>query len=300
LLILRLSNALDISPDEIQSAATGVIGRRLPVERINRVLPGDHKPMTSPADFRAFANAIMTTDTTAKAVCIGVGNSVLVGVAKGVGMIEPDMATLLVYFFSDAEIAQPILQSMLGSVVEETFNCITIDSDTSTSDSCVLFANGMAGPVDEHAFRSALTDAASHLATMVMRDGEGVTKIFKVIVERAETPTIAKAVAKSIANSPLVKTAVHGNDPNWGRVAMAIGKCDASYRIDPERTEIAICDIPVYPATSGENIARVRESMQSTRRLDIRVDLSMGTGRAEVLGCDLSPAYVELNSHYTT
>ncbi|BBU26766.1 arginine biosynthesis bifunctional protein ArgJ [Burkholderia sp. THE68] len=299
-LIRRLSGQLAIAPDEVQSAATGVIGRRLPVDKIAQALPSDRDRLTAPADFRAFAETIMTTDTTPKAVCIPVGNSVLVGVAKGVGMIEPDMATLLVYFFTDAQIAQPILQSSLASVIDETFNCITVDSDTSTSDSCAIFANGLAGPVDADAFKHALVDAASHLATMVMGDGEGVTRIFKVIVERAESATVAKAIAKSIANSPLVKTAIHGNDPNWGRVAMAIGKCDRNYRIDPERTRISICGIRVYPSSGEADVLAVRESMRSSRHLDIHVDLAIGDGRAEVLGCDLSPSYVELNSHYTT
>ncbi|WP_250512295.1 bifunctional glutamate N-acetyltransferase/amino-acid acetyltransferase ArgJ [Caballeronia sp. INDeC2] len=299
-LIGRLSEQLGVAPDEVQCAATGVIGRRLPVDRIAQVLPSDRDQMTEPADFRAFAETIMTTDTTAKTVCILVGNSVLIGVAKGVGMIEPDMATLLVYFFTDAEIAQPALQSTLVSVMDKTFNCITVDSDTSTSDSCAIFANGLAGPVDPDAFADALLDAASHLAMMVMGDGEGVTKIFKVIVEHGESDTVAKAVAKSIANSPLVKTAIHGNDPNWGRVAMAIGKCDRTYLIDSERTRISICGISVYPSSGEESVQAVRAAMQASRHLDIHVDLAVGSSRAEVLGCDLSPAYVELNSHYTT
>lgn len=299
-LIRRLSTQLAIGPEEVQSAATGVIGKRLPVDQIALVLPFDRDQLTAPANFRAFAETIMTTDTSAKAVCIPVGKSVLVGVAKGVGMIEPDMATLLVYFFTDALIAQPVLQSTLAAVVDETFNCITVDSDTSTSDSCAIFANGLAGPVDADDFAHALLDAAAHLATMVMSDGEGVTKVFKVIVEHAESDAVARTVAKSIANSPLVKTAMHGNDPNWGRVAMAIGKCDRSYHIDPERTRISICGIRVYPSSNEESVLAVRDSMRASRHLEIHVDLSVGSGRAEVLGCDLSPAYVELNSHYTT
>jgi glutamate N-acetyltransferase / amino-acid N-acetyltransferase len=299
-LVLKLCEQFDISPADVQTAATGVIGRRLPVGRISEALSASRDRLKTPADFLAFAETIMTTDTTAKAVCIPVGRSVLVGIAKGVGMIEPDMATLLAYFFTDAQISQPLLQSTLELVVDRTFNCITVDSDTSTSDSCAIFANGLAGPVNTAAFGEALFDAASHLSMLVMGDGEGVTKVFTVIVDGAESDVIAKSVAKSVANSPLVKTAIHGNDPNWGRIAMAIGKCDSTYRIDPERTCISMCGIAVYPAPSEDNLIAVRNAMQSARHLEIRIDLKIGNGRAHVVGCDLSPAYVELNSHYTT
>lgn len=300
-LLETLSHELAIAPDEIQTAATGVIGQRLPVERIAACLAQTRERLARPADFLSFAEAIMTTDTTRKAVAMRVGKSVLVGVAKGVGMIEPDMATLLVYFFTDARIAQPALQSMLTQVADRTFNCITIDSDTSTSDSCVALSSGLAGPVETNAFADALLDVASHLAMLVLRDGEGVTKVFTTIVEHAESDAVARAVAKSIANSPLVKTAIHGADPNWGRVAMAIGKCDRKYPIDPQRTRISICGTCVYPAVVDEAaLAALRGTMAAAEHIDIRVDLAAGHGRAEAWGCDLSPAYVELNSHYTT
>jgi glutamate N-acetyltransferase / amino-acid N-acetyltransferase len=300
LLLKTVSDQLALSPDDIQTAATGVIGKRLPVERITACLAQTRERLSRPADFLSFAEAIMTTDTTRKAVSIRVGKSVLVGVAKGVGMIEPDMATLLVYFFTDARIPQPALQSMLAQVADRTFNCITIDSDTSTSDSCVAFASGLAGPVETNAFADALLDVASHLAMLVLRDGEGVTKVFTTIVEHAESDAVARAVAKSVANSPLVKTAIHGADPNWGRVAMAIGKCDRRYRIDPQRTRIAICGVCVYPSAEESALAALRDTMAAAEYVEIHVDLSAGQGRAQAWGCDLSPAYVELNSHYTT
>ena len=299
-LIGQLSDQLGISPHEIQSAATGVIGKRLPVERIARVLSTTREQLSDPADFRGLSVAMMTTDTTSKAVYLRVGDSVLVGVAKGVGMIEPNMATLLVYFFTDAKISQPELQSVLASVVDRTFNCITIDSDTSTSDSCAIFASGLAGPVDTLEFADALHDAASHLAMMVMGDGEGVSKVFKVIVRNAQSDQVAKIIAKSIANSPLVKTAIHGNDPNWGRVVMAIGKCDTSYIINPEVIRVSICGRSVYPAVSEAAVEAVRDSMVNSHQIEINVNMAVGNGYAEVWGCDLSAAYGEGNSHYTT
>lgn len=227
-------------------ASTGVIGRRYPIEKIRAGLLGLGKKLT-PADFNAAARGIMTTDTVSKLATRQVGNAKLVGIAKGVGMIEPNMATLLTFFFTDAAISANSLRSIFRSTIDKTFNCLSVDTDTSTSDSAVILANGIAGEVSEADFASALQEVAQELVLKIARDAEGATKIIEVTVDSAINYVQAKKVAKAIVNSPLVKTAVYGADPNWGRVAMAIGKCENEQQINPERVVISFDDVKVYP-----------------------------------------------------
>lgn len=189
---------------------------------------------------------------------------------------------------------------LLESVVDKTFNCISIDTDTSTSDSCAIFASGLAGLVNPVDFEMALHDVASHLALMILSDGEGVTKVIKVSVNGSQSDRVAKDIAKSIINSPLVKTAIYGSDPNWGRITMAIGKCDVQYVIDPARIRIVIGDIEVYPEYDVSMTNFLKNYMETNEQITINVDMGVGYGQAQVWGCDLSHGYVDINSRYTT
>jgi len=295
----EVAGVLGIEPQDVVVACTGVIGRRLPMDRILGHLRTLHGGF-GPADFPAASRAIMTTDTVPKMAAETVGAGCVVGIAKGVGMIEPDMATLLAFFFTDVAMEHGALDRVLRRVVDRTFNCLSIDTDTSTSDSAIVLANGLAGPVPEAEFEEALGRVALALVKMVARDGEGATKVIEVTVDRARSVAQARKVAKLVVNSPLVKTAVHGADPNWGRVAMAVGKAQDEPDIDPEHTTIRFGDIEVYPRAVGdEDLAAVSELLQAE---EVRIHVSLGTGdaAATVWGCDLSEGYVRINADYTT
>jgi len=236
----------------------------------------------------------------AKTAMRRIGDACVVGVAKGVGMIEPDMATMLAFVFTDAEVDAVTLDRLWRRATEETFNCLSVDSDTSTSDTAVVLASGAAGPVSEPALSVALREVCLDLVLQLARDGEGATKLITVTVRRARDRRQAKVVAKAVVNSPLVKTAVHGADPNWGRVAMAIGKCREETDIDPDRVVIRFGDMEAYPARPGpDGLARLSEIM-SADHVEIEVELGTGEADATVYGCDLSSAYVHINADYTT
>src|SRR6266487_2106180 len=211
---------LGIAPSDVLPSSTGVIGWQLPMEKMREGMRNFAREM-QPGQLDRAALAIMTTDTRPKMRAARIGNAVLVGIAKGVGMIEPNMATMLSYFMTDAKIAPDTLKQCLQEAVARSFNMISVDSDTSTSDTAAIMANGLAGEVDLDEFRRALTTMATELAKEMARDGEGATKLIEVTVDSASSFTQAKRVAKSIVNSPLVKTAIFGADPNWGRIAMA-------------------------------------------------------------------------------
>ncbi len=232
-------------------ASTGVIGRRYPIEKIRDGLLGIGKKLTT-ADFEKAAVGIMTTDTVPKLVARQIGNAKLIGIAKGVGMIEPNMATLLAFFFTDAAIAKDVLPTIFRPIIDKTFNCLSVDTDTSTSDSAVILANGLAGEVSQQEFTQALQEIAHELVLKIAQDAEGATKVIEVTVDSALNYAQAKRVAKAIVNSPLVKTAIYGADPNWGRVAMAIGKCEHDKEINQEKVQIRFDDIQVYPNTSSD------------------------------------------------
>jgi glutamate N-acetyltransferase / amino-acid N-acetyltransferase len=278
-------------------ASTGVIGRRYPIEEIRRRLTAQ---WPEPGGWQDFANAIMTTDTRPKLACGPAGPARIVGIAKGVGMIEPDMATMLAFFFTDAELAADELDRVFRAVVEQSFNALSIDTDTSTSDTAAIFANGVAGPVPAAEFQDALTEVALDLVKQIARDGEGASKLLTVTVTGARDGRQAKRVAKSIVNSPLVKTMVHGADPNWGRVVMAVGKCSDERDIEPDRVRVELCQRPVYPQLpDAAELARLRELM-SGDTVSIAVDLRIADGSFTAYGCDLTAGYVHLNSAYTT
>jgi glutamate N-acetyltransferase/amino-acid N-acetyltransferase len=242
----------------------------------------------------------MTTDTVPKVAEQIAGAARIVGVAKGVGMVEPDMATMLAFVFTDAEVEPATLDSMWRRAVDETFNCLSVDTDTSTSDSAVVFANGAAGRVPDAALAVALREVCLDLTLQLARDGEGATKLLTVTVRAARDGRQAKRVAKAVVNSPLVKTAVHGADPNWGRVVMAVGKCQEETDIDPERVVIRFGGMETYPDRPGTGGLDQLSEIMSADHVEIEVELGTGDAEATVYGCDLSAGYVRINADYTT
>jgi glutamate N-acetyltransferase/amino-acid N-acetyltransferase len=283
-------------PDRILVSSTGVIGVPLPIEKIERGIRGAAARLVS--DPLVGALGIMTTDTRPKALSIGLDDATLTWVAKGSGMIEPDMATMLVYIFTDAALDSATLGHMLRTAVHDSFNMLSVDSDTSTSDTCAILANGLAGDVDTVAFRAALADGCRRVTEMLARDGEGATKLLRVTVREAADEREARRVAKAIVNSPLVKTMAHGADPNVGRILMAIGKC-VDCRIEPAATSALINGAIVVNRGRRTDFDEdaLRASL-SGDTVDIDVRLGLGNGRATAWGCDLSAGYIEENAAY--
>jgi glutamate N-acetyltransferase / amino-acid N-acetyltransferase len=297
----RVAARLGCEPTDVVVTSTGVIGRRYPIDRIRAGIDALPEHLTSD-DAAGPARGMMTTDTVPKlAEAVVAGSAArVVGMAKGVGMIEPDMATHISLLFTDADLDVADLDAAFRRVVDRTFNCVSIDTDTSTSDSSVIMASGAAGPVDLAAFEAALYDVALDLTKQIARDGEGAHSLIEVHVDDARDRAQAKRVAKAIVNSPLVKTAVHGGDPNWGRVAMAIGKCSTDTDIDQDAVVIRFGDTEVYPRLLDDDaLAGLSDYM---RGADVRIHVSLGTGDAgaTVWGCDLSDEYVRFNADYTT
>jgi glutamate N-acetyltransferase / amino-acid N-acetyltransferase len=297
----RVAGRLGCAPTDVVVTSTGVIGRPYPIERIRAGIAALPSELTS-TDADRPARGMMTTDTVAKLAEATISGSEarIVGMAKGVGMIEPDMATHISLLFTDAEIGADDLGAAFRRVVDRTFNCVSVDTDTSTSDSSVLMASGVAGPVDPTAFEAALYEVALDLTKQIARDGEGAHSLIEVHVDAARDLDQAKRVAKAIVNSPLVKTAVHGGDPNWGRVAMAVGKCSDDTDIDQDTVVIRFGDTEVYPhLLDDEALAALSSYMRGTE-VRIHVSLHTGTADATVWGCDLSDDYVRFNADYTT
>jgi glutamate N-acetyltransferase / amino-acid N-acetyltransferase len=248
------------------------------------------------------AVAIMTTDTRPKVRAAKIGDAVLVGMAKGSGMIEPNMATMLSYFVTDARIDPETLQNLLREVVNLSFNMVSVDTDTSTSDTVAMMANGLAGEVDLEAFKQVFLSMAIELAQEIARDGEGATKLIEVRVQGANSFQDAKALAKSIVNSPLVKTAIFGTDPNWGRIAMALGKVETlNTQIDPYLVQISFGDLMVYDKGNSDT-GQLDALTAYLKGTDILIDvhLNLGDQEATVWGCDLTYEYVKINGEYTT
>jgi len=297
----RVAARVGCEPTDVVITSTGVIGRRYPIDRIRSGIDSLPEELVSD-DATGPARGMMTTDTVPKlAEAVVAGSTArVVGMAKGVGMIEPDMATHISLLFTDAELTAGDLDAAFRRVVDRTFNCVSIDTDTSTSDSSVIMASGAAGPVDLDAFEAALYEVALDLTKQIARDGEGANSLIEVHVDAASDTAQAKRVAKKIVNSPLVKTAVHGGDPNWGRVAMAIGKCSDDIDIDQDAVVIRFGDTEVYPRLLDDDaLAGLSSYMRGT---DVRIHVSLATGDAEatVWGCDLSDEYVRFNADYTT
>ncbi|UOM33214.1 bifunctional glutamate N-acetyltransferase/amino-acid acetyltransferase ArgJ [Acuticoccus sp. I52.16.1] len=299
------AQALGIAAEDVFLASTGVIGEPLPAERFGAVMEGAAARLT-PGGWADAARAIMTTDTFPKAesrtVALSGGSVTITGIAKGAGMIAPDMATMLSFVATDAAIPAPDLQAMLSAGVGKSFNKVTIDSDTSTSDTVLLFATGASGVAvageDALRFAAALDDLLLALAHWVTKDGEGCTKFVSITVEGAESDASANKIAKSIADSPLVKTAIAGEDANWGRIVMAVGK--AGEPADRDRLAIWFDDVRV--AVEGERDPAYSEAAASAvmqkPEIAIRVDLGLGSGRDTVWTCDLTKEYVAINGDY--
>ena len=304
-----ISNEMNIPLNSIFSASTGVIGEKLPHEKIiNKIEELNSK--LSEHSLESAARAIMTTDTFPKGAyssfSINGSNVNISGFAKGSGMIAPDMATMLVYIMTDVSIKRNILQNILTKLNEKTFNCITVDSDTSTSDSLMVIATGQSKTetiVDEFSdealkFTEELNSVMLSLAKQVVRDGEGATKFLEVEVRGAVSDISAKTVALAIANSPLIKTAVAGEDPNWGRVVMGVGKSGEP----ADRDKISIWFGNILVAEQGWVASSYREDLgqnyMKNQELKIIVDLAIGDGSATVWTCDLTHQYIAINADY--
>lgn len=294
-----VAGELGVKAEDVLPCSTGVIGRPLPMDQIRKGVRGIARELRE-GGLSDFARAILTTDTVPKMRCAQIGRAVLAGCCKGSGMIEPNMATMLAFFFTDAAIASEDLDRMLRAAVDRSFHMVSVDSDTSTSDTVVAMANGRAGAVDLGLFAETLEAMAIELAQEVARDGEGATKLLEVTVRGAPSVDAAKRMAKHVINSPLVKTAVWGGDPNWGRVAMAIGKV-FDVALAPDRVRISFGDVDVYAGKDlGPAPLAALSSYLRGERVAIRVDLGIGDAQATVWGCDLSPEYVRINGEYTT
>jgi glutamate N-acetyltransferase/amino-acid N-acetyltransferase len=285
------------APEQIVVASTGVIGVPYPMEAMRGRLAA--LGVAQPLDVDATARAIMTTDTRPKTATRRCGAATVTGVAKGVGMIEPDMATMLSFVWTDAQVEAADLDRVFRSVVARTYNALSIDTDTSTSDTAAVFASGTAGPVDLGELEAALGAVCLDLVRQIASDGEGASTLIEVRVTGARDDEQAKRVAKAVVNSPLVKTAVHGADPNWGRVAMAVGKVgDAD--IHQEKVAIRFGDLETYPAAVTPDVRRRLEDYLAQDEVVIGVDLGIGAGAFTAYGCDLTDGYIRINADYTT
>jgi glutamate N-acetyltransferase / amino-acid N-acetyltransferase len=306
------AKALACSPNEVFLASTGVIGEPLDATKFDGVL-GALAARAAPKEWMGAAKAIMTTDTFPKVatatVKIGKSEVTINGIAKGAGMIAPDMATMLSFVFTDAPLAAGALQTLLKAGVEDTFNAVTIDGDTSTSDTLLAFATGRAAARGApritrasdprlRAFTKALNTVLADLSEQIARDGEGARKLVEIIVEGAVSKKSARRIAMSIANSPLVKTAIAGEDANWGRVVMAVGKAGEP----AHRDKLSIAFNGIQLAKKGArdpsyDEALVSEAMKSPK-IELKVSLGLGKGRDRVLTCDLTKEYVAINGDY--
>ncbi|MBC8101632.1 MAG: bifunctional glutamate N-acetyltransferase/amino-acid acetyltransferase ArgJ [Cytophagales bacterium] len=306
--------ALGVSANAILTASTGVIGTALPMELLRVGIADAGRGLASTPEAAAnAAEAILTTDTFEKqfAVCFSLpesGTEIRIGgMSKGSGMIAPNMATMLAFLTTDAVLSPPLLDRALRAAVEVSFNCLTVDGDTSTNDSCVILASGAAGnPViaemgsDYASFVDALTQVCIHLAREVARDGEGATKLVTVRVSGAPTRTAARQVAKTIAESPLVKTALFGNDPNWGRILAAAGRAGVPF--DPHRATADLAGVRIFAqGTPTRFDGPTLSQAMAAREVEIAVDLGGdGDGSATVYTCDFSYDYVRINAEYHT
>ncbi|WP_298813552.1 bifunctional glutamate N-acetyltransferase/amino-acid acetyltransferase ArgJ [uncultured Sphingomonas sp.] len=304
----RTAAQLGCKPSDVFVASTGVIGVPLPIDKAEEGL--DAAFTAPPTGWRDAADAIATTDTYAKgasATAVVDGRTITIAaIIKGSGMIAPDMATMLGFIFTDAAVTPGYLQAALSAANERSFSCITVDGDTSTSDTVLAFATGQAGnaplasddDAGADAFRAALADVCRQLALLVVRDGEGASKLIEITVEGAESDRSAHRIAMSIANSPLVKTAIAGEDANWGRVVMAVGKAGEPAERDRLSIRFGVTQVARDGlAVEGYDEAPVTEHLKG-REIEIGVDLGLGDGSARVWTCDLTHGYISINADY--
>jgi glutamate N-acetyltransferase/amino-acid N-acetyltransferase len=302
---------LGCSPAEVLVASTGVIGEPVPLGRLRRGIPEAVRRL-SPKGLSRAARAILTTDTVPKIarrrVRLGGTPVTVAGIAKGSGMIQPDMATMLAFLMTDATAEPAVLRQCLREAADRSFNRLTIDGETSTSDCALLFANGVSGSPKLTglrsrglaAFRDALGDLCEELAKALARDGEGATKLIVVRVSGARSVAEAERAARRIGNSALVKTAIFGRDPNWGRILQTVGA--ARVRVDLSRAEVRLAGVPVFRDGAGVGTAARRRAGAKMRRPEVEIAIDLGAGRAEarLWTCDLTYDYVRINAEYTT
>jgi len=299
--------ALGVHPEEVLVASTGVIGVALPIERMSEAI-GSFSAVVLEGSGADAALAIMTTDTFPKFIAVDIalsgGTARLSGIAKGSGMICPDMATMLGFLFTDAAIDPALLQEMLSAANERSFNAITVDGDTSTNDMAAILASGRSGQIvrgsdDAGIFFSALETVMTFLARLIVLDGEGATKLVEIRVEGAENDEDAKKAARTIAGSSLVKTAMNGEDANWGRIIAAVGRSGA--RVDTERLTVKFNDLAILePGYRSDFSEEEAKKILAEPGYTITISMGRGTGSASVWTCDLSREYVEINADYRT
>ena len=300
-----VATKLDLSPEDVLVASTGVIGVPLPMDKIRAGIP---KIRLTKEGGHDFAKAIMSTDTKPKEIATQVDmreNKFTIGaVAKGAGMIHPDLATMLCFITTDALVNVQFLQAALKKAVDVSFNMLSVDGETSPNDCVFLLANGLAGNEmidfsNGEAFQEALDEVCIYLAKSIAQDGEGATKLIQVTVEGAKYETDAHQAARTIVSSPLVKAAMYGSDPNWGRIVTALGRSGAE--VAEEKLDVYLSDVQVmkqgHPVHFGKE--KMRISLQGNN-VFIKLNLNLGEGKATAWGCDLSPEYVKINSEYTS
>jgi glutamate N-acetyltransferase/amino-acid N-acetyltransferase len=303
------ADAADLDPAQVLVCSTGVIGRPMPMDRIVSGIAAAAAALDGSGGSLA-ARAIMTTDTVVKQATATrdiAGRRITVGgMAKGAGMIHPDMATLLAVVTSDAPVSPGALQPLLQRVADQTFNCVTIDGDTSTNDTLLLLANGAAGgdpfaagSPELAAFESAVLEVCDSLSEQVVADAEGSSKHFRVQVRNAADVDQARAAARTVASSPLVKTAIHGGDPNWGRIVAAVGRSGAQFSLDSCTVHVGGIVVLAEGTPVDADLDAVR-AVFSRPRIDIDIDLGAGGATGHAWGCDLSAEYVHINADYTT
>lgn len=305
------AQAIGVMPEEVLVASTGVIGHLLPMEKLEMGIK-DAAVLLPTNEPGAAAEGIMTTDTVPKEIIVEVHHEGkhfrIGGIAKGSGMIAPNMATMLGFLVTDAALAAPELQAALKASTEVSFNAVSVDHDTSTNDMVLLLANGASGAtigvdVPMKVFQSALDYVCTHLAKTIARDGEGATKLLQATVSGAATKKDAMLAAKAIINSPLVKSAAHGEDPNWGRILAAVGYSGAKVQLEKVTVRLGNPQEQTLVLSQGEPVAFDRNAAHTllqANEIHYVVELGLGTGNATAYGCDLSREYVDINAHYTT
>ena len=289
----ELAKHLGCKPSDVFISSTGVIGRPLPVEKISAAIPSLVREM-NPGGTDSFSRAIMTTDTVPKVATSRADGVRMLGFAKGSGMIHPNMATMLSYILTDAKIEFAALDKALRYAVDRSFHSMTVDGDTSTNDTVAVLANGASGvsPSPER-FTAQLTEVCQTLAKAIARDGEGATKFVELTIEGAPSDEAAREIGRTIARSPLVKTAIYGCDPNWGRLICAVG--NSGIPLSGEEVELFIDDVPLI---NGD--LKVASEKLKSKEIKIRVSLHSGSGKATVWTCDLTEEYIHINADYTT
>jgi len=291
----RVAALAGCDPHEVFVSSTGVIGRPLPADKICTPLP----ILLAAADvsseaIETFARSIMTTDTFPKIATATAGRAKILGFAKGAGMIHPNMATMLSFIITDAQVDRAVLDSALREAVDQSFHCISVDGDTSTNDTVAVLANSASrfSPTADE-FRQALCSVCRELARSIVLDGEGASKFIELVIEGAPSDDAAREIGRAVARSPLVKTAIYGSDPNWGRLLAAIG--NAGIPLQSSTIDLFIDDVRLI----GGDLKLASERMKS-KNVAIRASLHSGTGRAVVWTCDLTPEYIRINADYTT